>query len=79
MISESTQGLIQVDDRTVAGGPERVHGAAFRSSVSTAVCGDRAPLRIPRGLQIQVGANLCRYREIERRELDRHSYEIQIK
>jgi len=22
---------------------------------------------------------MCRYREIERRELDRHSYEVQIK
>lgn len=36
-------------------------------------------MRVPRRIQVEVGVGSCRFQEVERRELDRHSYEVQIK
>lgn len=42
-------------------------------------CRNRETVRVPRRIQVEVGVGSCRFREVERRELDRHSYEVQIK
>ena len=79
MISKGILPLTQVHDRQDPRGSPQLYGRAHRTGLSDASSRDRTPPRVLGVIQAQVNSNLLRYREVERRELDRHSYEVQIK
>lgn len=78
-ISNGTPHSTQIHDLKTPRWSQTLHGRPSRPSLSLPGCGNRTALRVPRRLQVEVPLPLCRFREIERNNLDRHSYEIQIK
>ena len=72
--------MSQIHDSQVAGRQEGLHGRTPRTGLPPPGCGNLAPLRVLGRVQAQVPLlKYLRFREIERNNLDRHSYEVQIK
>lgn len=69
----------EIHDRQAARRPQDLHGRPPRHGLPPPGRRNRKTLRVPRRLQTQVRSRPCRFREIERSNLDRHSYEVQIK
>lgn len=78
MIFASTIADMQIHDRQIARGT-KVHGPAPRNGLPAPGCRNRTALPVPRGVQDEVAYMWRRFRENERVQLDRHSYEVQIK
>lgn len=78
MIFASTLDNMQIHDRQIARRTE-VHGATPRNGLPASGCGNRTTVSVPRGVQNEVAYGSYRFRENERVQLDRHSYEVQIK
>jgi hypothetical protein len=78
MTSESTPPPIKIHD-SHSPRPQKLHGPTHRTCLSPPSRINRTPLLVPRIVQTKVADPQCRFREHERKDLDRHSYEIQIK
>lgn len=79
MISESTPLFMQIHDSPSSRLEQDLHGWAHGNRLPPAGCWNRTTHWQSRWLQTQVFSYPCRFKEIEKRDLDRHSYEIQIK
>lgn len=77
--SESNSYTIQVHDRQTTRREQAEHGWASGDCLPAAGCRNLTVDRQPRWLQTEVPFFLFRLKEIEKKDLDRHSYEIQIK
>lgn len=77
-IYESTYPLNKVYDRK-SSRTKKVHGSSFRAGLSSAGGRNIKTLYFSRIILSEVRILIARIREQERVELDRHSYEVQIK